>query len=61
MKIAVGSTDGKVIDLHFGDANHFLIFTIEEGNSKFQEIREKTAIPVKNHQERWVASIDLYR
>jgi nitrogen fixation protein NifX len=59
LKIAVGSTDGKVIDLHFGDANHFLIFTIEDGDSKFQEIREKTAIPVKNHQERWVASIDL--
>ncbi len=59
MKIAVGSTDGKVIDLHFGDANHFLIYKIEDGNSKFQEIREKTNIPVKNHQERWVASIDL--
>ncbi len=59
MKIAVGSTDGKIIDLHFGDANHFLIYNIEDGDSKFQEIREKTTIPVKNHQERWVASIDL--
>lgn len=59
MKIAVASTDGKVIDLHFGDANRFLIFELEEGEGKFQEMREKTSIPLNNHQERWVASIDL--
>ena len=59
MKIAVASTDGKIIDLHFGDANRFLIFKIEEGEGKFQEIREKTQMHLNNHQERWVASIDL--
>ena len=59
MKIAVASTDGKLVDLHFGDANRFLIFKIEEGEGKFHEIREKTAMPLNNHQERWVASIDL--
>lgn len=41
MKIAVASTDGKVIDLHFGDANRFLIFELEDGEGKFQEMREK--------------------
>jgi nitrogen fixation protein NifX len=59
LKIAVASTDGKIVDLHFGDANRFLIFKIEEGKGKFQEIREKTPMPLNNHQERWVASIDL--
>ncbi len=59
MKIAVASTDGKFIDLHFGDANRFLIFKIEDGDGKFHDIREKTAMPVNNHQERWVGSIDL--
>ncbi len=59
MKIAVSSTDGKLVDLHFGDANHFLIFKIEEGEGKFHEIREKTAMPLNNHQERWIASLDL--
>ncbi|PKL66928.1 MAG: nitrogen fixation protein [Methanobacteriales archaeon HGW-Methanobacteriales-1] len=59
MKIAVASTNGKVIDLHFGDANQFLVYKIEDGEFKFDEIREKTPIPVNNHQERWVASIDL--
>ncbi len=59
MKIAVASTDGKLVDLHFGDANRFLIYKIEEGEGKFHEIREKTVMPLNNHQERWVASIDL--
>jgi len=59
LKIAVASTDGKLIDLHFGDSNRFIIFKIEDGNSKFLEIREKTPIAINNHQERWVASIDL--
>jgi predicted Fe-Mo cluster-binding NifX family protein len=59
LKIAVASTDGKVIDLHFGDANRFLIFEIEDGEGNFQEMREKTPLPLKEHTERWIASIDL--
>ena len=59
MKIAVASTNGKNVDLHFGDANRFLIYEINDGEGKFQEIREKTEIPINNHQERWVASIDI--
>jgi len=59
MKIAVASSNGKIIDLHFGDANRFIIFEIEDGESKFHEIREKTDMKIDNHQERWVASIDL--
>ena len=35
MKIAVASTDGKLVDLHFGDANRFLIYNIEEDEGKF--------------------------
>jgi nitrogen fixation protein NifX len=61
LKIAVASTDGKLIDLHFGDANRFLIFKILDGEGKFQEIREKTPMSINNHQERWVASIDLIK
>jgi len=59
MKIAVASTDGKLVDLHFGDANKFLIFEIEDGEGKFHEIREKTDLPLNNHTDRWLASIDL--
>jgi len=59
LKIAVASNDGKFVNLHFGDANRFLIFEIEDGEGKFEEIREKTAMPLNDHQERWIASIDL--
>ena len=59
MKIAVASTDGKLVDMHFGDANKFLIFEIEDGEGKFHEIREKTNLPLNNHTDCWVASIDL--
>ncbi|OPY24500.1 MAG: Dinitrogenase iron-molybdenum cofactor [Methanobacterium sp. PtaU1.Bin242] len=59
MKIAVASTEGKIIDLHFGDANQFLIFKLEDGEGKFQEIREKTLMPLNEHTERWIASIEL--
>lgn len=59
MKIAVASSDGRFIDLHFGDANRFLIFKIANGEGVFHELREKITMPINNHQERWVASIDL--
>lgn len=59
MKVAVATTNGKVIDLHFGDADKFLIYEIGDQNGKFKEIREKTDLPLENHTDRWVASIDL--
>lgn len=59
MKIAVASTDGKIVDLHFGDTNHFLIFKIEDGEGKFHEIRKKTPMTLNNHGERWIASLVL--
>lgn len=59
MKIAVASTNGKNVDLHFGDANRFLIYKIIDGEGKFHEIRERTEIPLKSHGERWIASMDI--
>jgi len=59
MKIAVASTDGKLVDLHFGDANHFLIYEVKEEEDEFQQVREKTNLPLTNHTDRWVASIDV--
>lgn len=41
LRVAVGSSDGKVINQHFGHVNQFLIFDIDEnGNNEFIEIRE---------------------
>ena len=34
MLIAVASTDGKTIDQHFGHADRFLIYEVEEGTAR---------------------------
>jgi predicted Fe-Mo cluster-binding NifX family protein len=40
MKVAVVSSDGKVINQHFGNASRFLIFEVDCGEIQFIEIRE---------------------
>lgn len=42
-KIAVGSSDGKNVDLKFGEVQKFLIFTVDGKDASFTEIR-----PVKH-------------
>jgi predicted Fe-Mo cluster-binding NifX family protein len=59
MKVAVASTDGKEIDLHFADAKTFFIFDLDADSLEFEEIRKKRDIPVHEHTERWRSSIDL--
>ena len=39
-KIAVASSDGKVINEHFGKATKFLIFNIDEDRYEFSEVLE---------------------
>ncbi len=41
MKIAVVTDDGKTISLHFGRAAHYLVFTVEQGETTGQELRDK--------------------
>lgn len=41
-KVAVASTDGKVINQHFGRSQEFLIFALNGGNFEFIEIRKNT-------------------
>jgi predicted Fe-Mo cluster-binding NifX family protein len=48
-KIAVASSDGKVVNQHFGRATKFLIFEIEAGEFKFLELLD--AKPFCNHGE----------
>ncbi len=40
MRVAVVSSDGKVINQHFGKASRFLIFDISDGKIELIEIRE---------------------
>lgn len=48
MKIAVVTDDGKMISLHFGRAQQYLVFTIEDGQIVSQELRDK----VSHHHEK---------
>ncbi len=44
MKVAVVSSDGKVINQHFGNASRFLIFEVNGGEIQFIEVRETTPL-----------------
>lgn len=52
-KVAVASSDGKFINQHFGWAQQFLIFEMDdEGEYKFLELRENLpACDVEGHSE----------
>lgn len=39
-KVAVASSDGKVVNQHFGRATQFLIFDIEDGYYRLNELRK---------------------
>jgi predicted Fe-Mo cluster-binding NifX family protein len=40
IKIAVASSDGKNIDLHFGRAHQFLVFIVEKDGYRYLETRK---------------------
>ena len=40
LKVAVASSDGKVVNRHFGHTKQFLIFELSEGAFNFLESRE---------------------
>ncbi|WP_446899750.1 NifB/NifX family molybdenum-iron cluster-binding protein [Clostridium sp. LBM24168] len=44
-KIAVASSDGKIIDQHFGQANQFYIYEVDDINYKFVELRKLENVP----------------
>ena len=41
-KIAVASSDGKIVNQHFGKATQFLIFEMEENTYRFLELLKTT-------------------
>ena len=44
MKVAVVSSDGKVINQHFGKASRFLIFEVDKGKIRFIESRDNKPV-----------------
>jgi predicted Fe-Mo cluster-binding NifX family protein len=50
MKIAIASSDGENVDLHFGKANSIYIYDFDGENSKFIEHRTIELLPNEKHQ-----------
>ena len=44
MRVAIVSSDGKVINQQFGKASRFLIFEVEDGKIQYIEERKNTPI-----------------
>lgn len=61
IRIAIASSDGKNVDLHFGYASHFLIFEVEENKVNFMELREKENKPLQEHSDRWIQSLNMIK
>ncbi|WP_407427312.1 NifB/NifX family molybdenum-iron cluster-binding protein [Treponema sp.] len=40
-KVAVATSDGKTVDSHFGHAQSFLIFEVDEKSGSFEDIEER--------------------
>lgn len=40
-KVAVATSDGKTVDSHFGHAQSFLIFEVDEETGSFEDIEER--------------------
>jgi len=59
MRIAIASSDGKNVDLHFGKANSLCIFDFDdEGNNKtFIEKRTVEIEPDEKHQ--WMKTLEV--
>lgn len=61
IRIAVASSDGKTVNMHFGDASHFLIFEVEGIHVNFIELREKEKKPIQEHSDRWMQSLNIIK
>lgn len=42
-KVAFASSDGKVVNQHFGKANKFLIFQVKDNEAEYLETRDNKA------------------
>ena len=40
-KVAVATSDGKTVDSHFGHAQSFLIFEVDEDSGSYEDIEER--------------------
>ena len=60
-RIAVASTDGKVINIHFGRADKFLVFEVEDSTYHFIELRSSNppCFDFQHEQSVMDAAVDI--
>lgn len=60
-KVAVASSDGKVVNRHFGHTKQFLVFDIEGDKFNFLELRENfpPCTGQEHHDDRLAGAVDL--
>jgi predicted Fe-Mo cluster-binding NifX family protein len=59
IRVALASRDGVVVHQHFGKATHFQIYDIEDGASRFVEVRENTPTCSANGEEAHIRVLSL--
>jgi predicted Fe-Mo cluster-binding NifX family protein len=52
MKIAAVTDDGKTVSLHFGRAQSYAVYTVEDGQIVAQELRDKPSHHHAGHEHR---------
>lgn len=57
-KVAVASSDGKIVDTHFGHAQSFLIFEVDEQTGAFEDVEERDVRAACNSQASCGGRID---
>ena len=61
-KVAVASSDGKVVNRHFGHARQFLVFNIKDNDEfEFIELRENTppCAGQEHHDDKLAKAVEL--
>ncbi|MBE2899844.1 FeMo cofactor biosynthesis protein [Methanothermobacter thermautotrophicus] len=59
MRIALASSSGEEVDLHFGRASRFLVYEYTEGEPRFLESRTVDISETGKHQ--WMKALDAIR
>lgn len=59
MRIAVASSNGENVDLHFGKARNFLIYDFDGEKAEYMESREVIIHPEDKHQ--WAKSLEVIK
>jgi predicted Fe-Mo cluster-binding NifX family protein len=59
MKIAIASSDGKNVDLHFGKAKSLCIFDFDEEKDVITFVEKRNVEIVEDEKHQWMKTLDV--